>query len=406
MLALAAFAMPTPFARVLLVLAMALVSAGAHAVVVGWALASFPRLRRHRRPILACVAILIVALPSTRWAAMRTHGDLALTLHAFGMVELLVVGLALVPIAVLRVGLWLAYRRRKPKAAPAADLPAAAQTAGIGRRQAIERVVGLGALGSSVAACGWGMRARHIFEVEEVTVRIPGLPRALEGYTLAQISDIHIGLFVGDRELAEGLSRVRDVGADMLLVTGDLVDMDARHAPRLARALADASPRDGVVAILGNHDYYAGASIVTDAMRAAGIEMLVNAGKTVRPGDGGGFALLGVDDLWGKARGGPGPLLDRAAAMVPSDLPRVLLAHQPFYFRTAAGKVALQLSGHTHGGQINPGINMASFVSHYVAGRYERNGSTLWVNRGFGVVGAPVRIGAPPEVSKIVLVGA
>ena len=158
------------------------------------------------------------------------------------------------------------------------------------------------------------------------------------------------------------------------------------------------------MAVLGNHDYYAGAPAVAAAMRAAGVEVLVNAGKTIRPNDGGGFALLGVDDLWAKRAGGAGPNLDRALAMVPADAPRILLAHNPGCLDLAAGKVALQLSGHMHGGQINPGVHLAAIFARYVAGRYERAGTTLWVNRGFGVAGPQVRLDAPPEVTKIVLV--
>ena len=87
-------------------------------------------------------------------------------------------------------------------------------------------------------------------------------------------------------------------------------------------------------------------------------------------------------------------------------LPRILLAHQPNYIRESAGQVALQLSGHTHGGQINPGFHPAALFLPYVAGRFEVGGTTLYVNRGFGVVGPPARIGAPPEVTKVVLVSA
>jgi predicted MPP superfamily phosphohydrolase len=184
------------------------------------------------------------------------------------------------------------------------------------------------------------------------------------------------------------------------------VDFDAAYIPMMVRALVGLSARDGVKTILGNHDYYAGASKITAALEAAGIDSLVNAGRVIRAGDGGGFALLGVDDAWGGRAGGPGPKLQRALDMVPADAPRILLSHQPSTVDYWAGKVALQLSGHTHGGQINPGFRPADLFMRYVAGRYERNGTTLYVNRGFGVVGPPARVGAPPEVTKIVLVSA
>jgi predicted MPP superfamily phosphohydrolase len=132
----------------------------------------------------------------------------------------------------------------------------------------------------------------------------------------------------------------------------------------------------------------------------------VNEGRMIRPGDGGGFALLGVDDLWAARSGGAGPDLARAIASVRPDAARVLLAHQPNFFPFARGKVGLQLSGHTHGGQINPGFRPADWIMRYVAGRYEDSGTTMWVNRGFGVAGPPSRVGSPPEVTKVVLVSA
>ncbi len=223
------------------------------------------------------------------------------------------------------------------------------------RRLAIERIAGLTAFGVFGVTLGWGaIVGRHGFRIEEVVVRMAGLPKALDGYTIAQIADVHAGLFVGEREIEEGFSKVRDVRADLVVVTGDLVDFDIRYAPWLARRLADLRGRDGIVAVLGNHDYYAGYDRVVRAVQAAGVDMLVNEGRMIRPRDGGGFALLGVDDLWAYRSGGVGPDLNLALGSVRPDAPRVLLAHQPPYVDVAAGKVALQLSGHTHGGQITP----------------------------------------------------
>jgi predicted MPP superfamily phosphohydrolase len=211
---------------------------------------------------------------------------------------------------------------------------------------------------------------------------------------------------VGDRELDEGLSLVRAMRPDLAVVTGDLVDFEVRYAERLAGALRRLPTRDGVFAVLGNHDYYCDFKAVTAVMQRADVRVLVNDGCTIRPEDGGGFALLGVDDLWARRRHGVGPDLDRAIATVSPEIPRVLLAHHPAYFDVASGRVDLQLSGHTHGGQINPGFHPGELFVRYLAGRYVQGGSTLWVNRGFGVVGPPTRVGTPPEVTKIVLVAA
>jgi len=280
----------------------------------------------------------------------------------------------------------------------------------VSRRQAIERVAGVGVFGVTSLALGWGMvRGRHAFAIEEVVVRVKGWPRALEGYTLAQVSDVHVGAFVGDRELDEGFELVRKIRPDLVVATGDLVDFDSSVAGALALRLAGVGARDGAYAILGNHDHYAGPGEVVSRLEAMKVRVLCNESSRIRTGDGGGFALLGVDDIQGRSGRTPGfngPDLYAAMSGLHRDVPRILLAHQPRYFDEASGRVALQLSGHTHGGQINPGFRPAEMFMEYVAGRYEQDGSTLWVNRGFGVAGPPSRVGAPPEVTKIVLIGA
>jgi predicted MPP superfamily phosphohydrolase len=385
-------------------LATVLVAAGTHWMIYRWAIAAFPRVYRRRRWLALAIAAVVVAQPVLRWLALRRHGGALSVAHGAALAELIIVAVAAIPIAFVRIGTWIAAgakREKDPDVAPEGAPPP------MTRRQMIEGAAGVGFLGATGSMLGWGMvRGRHAFVIEEVPVKIPGLPRALDGYTIAQISDIHGGIYVGERELSEGLSRVAEARADLIVATGDLVDFDAWFAKMVARKLADARARDGVVAILGNHDYYAGARKVVAALRDAGVEALVNSGKHVRPNDGGGFALLGVDDIWGPRRGGAGPILAHAMSMVPKDAPRILLSHQPSSVELWAGQVALQLSGHTHGGQINPGFVPAKLLFHYVAGRYEVRGTTLYVNRGFGTVGPPSRVGAAPEVTKIVLVAA
>jgi hypothetical protein len=275
------------------------------------------------------------------------------------------------------------------------------------RRQWIEATSGLILFGGTTATLGWGfVRGRHAFETIEIAVPIVGLPRTLDGYVIAQISDIHAGSFVGESELAEGFALVRRARADLIVVTGDLVDLDPGFAPLVARRLADLRARDGVVVALGNHDYYAGRDQVLAALERAGVDALVDRGRVIRPGDTGGFALLGVDDLASPRWGGSGPNLDRALSTIPPHLPRVLLSHQPQSIDAWAGRIDLQLSGHTHGGQINPGFRPADLIFPYVAGTYRVSETTLYVNRGFGTVGPPARVMAPPEVTRIVLVAA
>ncbi|MFW6051551.1 MAG: metallophosphoesterase, partial [Myxococcota bacterium] len=286
--------------------------------------------------------------------------------------------------------------------------PSPPRSGGLNRRQFALRVAhGVPLLLGSTSALYGALVGRHDYTIEDVPVRLPGLSPRLDGYTIAQLSDIHFGTFVEDAELEAAASLVRRARPDLIVLTGDLVDHDPRYADHLGRLARRLRPlaRDGVVAVPGNHDYYAGIDAVLEMLRRAGARVLFNQGRVV--GDrGGAFALLGVDDIWSPRNGtGPGPDLDRALGMVPPDLPRVLLCHNPAYFPEAADRVQLQLSGHTHGGQVNVGVRLADLVLPYgyVAGRYRRGESLLYVNRGFGTAGPPARIGAAPEVTRIVL---
>jgi uncharacterized protein len=268
-------------------------------------------------------------------------------------------------------------------------------------------------IGGSSSLYG-ALKGRHDYALEDVPLVIPGLSRALSGFTIAQLSDVHIGMYVGDAELAAAEDLLRRAKPDLIVLTGDLLDNDPRLAPKLGQFARRLGPlaRHGVVAVSGNHDFFAGVEDVASALQAGGARILRNEGLVI--GDAAaGFALLGVDDVWAR-RGGGGPDLERAVASLPRlgglvsparELPRVLLCHNPSFFEEAAGQVALQLSGHTHGGQVNLGVRPADYLlpGGWVAGRYDLAGSTLYVNRGFGTVGPPARLGARPEVTRLVL---
>jgi predicted MPP superfamily phosphohydrolase len=367
-------------------------------VVYAWATAAFPWCGKHRRATAGVLLGIWAGELVARRIEMQWHVGTGVTVVG----EILVMSLVLtaLPLALVR-GVSAMVGRVSPSPPPKPGAPAA-----MTRRQLVEAGTGAVLLAGTGSMIGWGMaRGRDGFELDEIAVRIVGLPKALDGYVIAQISDIHCGDYVGERMLDEGFERVRQAKADLLVVTGDVVDNDATFAPMFARRLAANAPRDGVFACLGNHDYYAGAAKVVEVLRAAGIRTLVNDGLLIRPGDGGGFALLGVDDQWSGRYRGAGARLDLATAKVPAGAPRILLSHQPPTVDRWKGFVALQLSGHTHGGQINPlGLRPADVFFDYVSGRYQVGETTLYVNRGFGTVGPPARVNAPPEITRIVLV--
>jgi hypothetical protein len=277
----------------------------------------------------------------------------------------------------------------------------------LGRRELVRRAATGAALSVGFGSAFYGaLFGRHDYEVVEVAIPIAGLSPRLDGYRIVQISDIHFGVYVGDAELRSALEMARRARPDVIVLTGDLLDHDVAYAPwlgRLVRGLGEIGARDGVVVIPGNHDYYAGVEEVLSTASRAGARVLRNTGVTI--GDARDrFGLVGVDDVWARRNGySHGPDLTRALADVRDDMPAVLLCHNPVFFEDARGKVALQLSGHTHGGQVNLGVHPAELVLPYVEGLYVENGSRLWVNRGFGTAGPPARVGAPPEVTLVVL---
>jgi uncharacterized protein len=310
--------------------------------------------------------------------------------------------LTLVPGAISGVVAAARRRMRTTSAAEPAPVEARPTDATVSRRALLGRAAATGAVvvggGSSMYGAIFG---RHDYVIEEVPIHLEKLPRTLDGFTIAQLSDIHFGPFVGEAELRSAVELVAKAAPDLIVLTGDLVDHDPDDIEligTLARRLAEIAP---VAAVPGNHDYYTGIQPTLRALRSAGVDVLVNRARVL--GDAGGHVVVaGVDDLWARRMRGQGPDLELALAGTPPDAPRILLAHQPKYFEESAGRIDLQLSGHTHGGQINVGAKLV--LPHgWVAGRYQRNGSTLYVNRGFGTAGPPARLGAAPEVTRFIL---
>lgn len=404
--------------------------------VYRWATSTFLRGRSARHWLAALLwgsvlGMVLARVGARVWSGMPS-GPLLLV---SSMVQLTVIlsAFLLLPLSLAWVAVQMAQRRRggqqanpQPAPTPGAEAPAQPDiqptpskpqvVVDPGRRSLLGRAgAGSAFLIASSSSLYGALHGRLDYTIEEVPLRVPGLARALDGFTIVQLSDIHIGHFVGEAELRIAAELVGKARPDLIVLTGDLLDNDPLLAPRLgafARRLAPLS-RNGVVAISGNHDFYAGIGPFEASLRKGGAVVLQNEARIF--GDrSAGFALLGVEDVWAERHGG-GPDLGRAVESLPAlagsvaaarGLPRLLLCHNPVFFEHAAGKVAAQLSGHTHGGQINLLLRPADWVlkNGWVAGRYHLAGSELYINRGFGTVGPPARLGAPPEVSRIVLV--
>lgn len=315
----------------------------------------------------------------------------------------------LVPIDIVR---WALARRRG--AAPAAGTGTGTTGAGseaalpLGRRSFLSRAAYGTAIATGVGHSVYAFaRGRHDYVIEEVVVRIRDLPPQLEGLTIAQISDIHVGTFVGERELRTGVELIERARPDLIALTGDLIDHDPSRAHvlgRFTRQLTELNARFGVVGIPGNHDYYTDIDTVLSTLRSSGVTVLRNQAIELRDGDA-RLGLLGTDDLWAERDNwGSRYDLEATLAAAPRDCPRILLCHNPDAFEDAAPHVDLQLSGHTHGGQVNFVVRPLDLVGrHFVAGHYVRGTGQLYVNRGFGTVGPPARLYAPPEITKIIL---
>ncbi|MCZ6465362.1 MAG: metallophosphoesterase [Proteobacteria bacterium] len=240
--------------------------------------------------------------------------------------------------------------------------------------------------------------------LRRVELALPRWPVERDGFRIAQLSDIHIGPILGRRFAREIVDRVNALDADLVMLTGDLVDGSTSRLADEVRPFADLRGRHGVYFVTGNHDHYSGARSWTDRVRELGIRVLRN--EHVRIGEGSGaFVVAGVDDHHAHfVPGESGEDLEAALDGVGADTPVLLLAHDPTTFKRAAGmSVDLQVSGHTHGGQIWPFTYLVRLAVPFLAGVYRRGGATLYVSRGTGFWGPPMRLGAPAEITEIVL---
>ena len=402
-------AMNIRFALFFLVLLGLLV--GLNVLVHRWASQDLRLSERGRKAAKWVLIVGLVALFASR-AARFLPGPVIQILGVVGSTVQLGAILAFVLLGLQRLvhraadgaaTMWRRLRPRRPPAPPGSPPPVLSLPT-LPRRDLLSQAAAGAALSAGGGASLYGaLFGRHDYVIEEVPVRLPSLPSALDGFTIVQLSDVHLGLFVGEHEIRSMLELVARARPDLLVLTGDLIDHDASYADLLGsmvRRLGDHAP---VIAVAGNHDYYAGLGSVLGALRRSGATTLVNESRTIAEG---AVVLAGVDDMWARRFGaGRGPDVELALAGAPTDKPRILLCHNPAYFAEAAEHVDLQLSGHTHGGQFNPGVRPADLVlpHGWVAGRYQRDGSQLWVNRGFGTAGPPARLGATPEVTKIVL---
>ncbi|HET7795727.1 MAG TPA: metallophosphoesterase [Rhizobacter sp.] len=254
----------------------------------------------------------------------------------------------------------------------------------------------------------WGYaNARRRAKVVSVDVPIHGLPPALEGFTIAQISDIHVGPTIKAPYLQAIVDAVNGLEADMVAVTGDLVDGSVRELSPHVAPLAGLSSRHGTFFVTGNHEYYSGAHAWIAELRRLDIRVLMNE-HTVLQHNEASLVVAGVADF-SAHHFDPSHRSDPHAAIAgaPLDALRVLLAHQPRSAEAAerAG-FHLQLSGHTHGGQFFPWNFFVPLQQPFTAGLHRLKSLWVYTSRGTGYWGPPKRLGAPSEITRLRLVPA
>ncbi|MER7476848.1 metallophosphoesterase [Streptomyces sp. NPDC126510] len=280
-------------------------------------------------------------------------------------------------------------------------LTTAAHPAPVGpsRRLFVSRVVAGAAAAAAVGTVGYGtygvLRGP---KVKRVTVPLAKLPRAAHGYRIAVVSDVHLGPVLGRGFAQRVVDTINGTQPDLIAVVGDLVDGSVKDLGPAAAPLAQLRARHGAYFVTGNHEYFSGAEQWVEEVRRLGITPLENARREMPY-----FDLAGVNDVAGEDEG-QGP--DFAKALGDRDTARacVLLAHQPVQIHDAVEHgVDLQLSGHTHGGQLWPGNLIAAGANPTLAGLDRYGDTQLYVSRGAGAWGPPTRVGAPSDITVIEL---
>ena len=353
-----------------------------------------PEQLRHRRWLAAAQAALALFFVCFM-VASRSGVQVSAPLRPFVVEPLLALEVLSVPLMIV-LGFVVSIARRVPGTTKTGELSEP-------RRVFLARAA-TGLIGATGAAAVIGIEQAELApQLTRHEIPIAGLHADLDGLQILQLSDIHAGSLMSEERMSRIARAAAALDPDVVVLTGDLIDVSPRAAGPFARAFGQLRGKLGTFSILGNHDYFAGAREVERAVRDSGGTLLRNSGARIERGRGSLF-LGGVDDPSHGALGADPVRALRAAA--PGE-PRIVLAHRPSLFWHCAGVGAqLVLSGHTHGGQIalSPRWSLARLLGPFTMGLYQRDGAHLFVHRGMGTVGpAPLRLGSPPEIALLTL---
>ncbi len=349
-----------------------------------------------RRVAVVLMALALIAIPLMRFVFRTADVPRVFAIAAMGWWGFLMSALAV--LLLMEPVLRLLKRRQAQSVAPEAVVDPQ-------KRLFLARAAAGTATALSASVVGYGMRrAFEKPEVSEVSVKLPGLPKALDGFTIVQLTDIHVGSVIQEAFIDQLIETANGARPDLIAITGDLVDGTPANLGHFVARFRNLKSKYGTHFVSGNHDWYSGWDEWSQTLTEMNFKVLRN--ERVRIGDdAASFDLLGVDDWHSRLRSG-GYDLELAAHNRDASRGAVLLAHQPQNFEAVSQLgIGLQLSGHTHGGQLFPGTLVGDLMwGAQNAGLSKVQNMFQYTSRGCGFVGPPMRIGAPPEVVKIVLV--
>ena len=347
------------------------------------------------RGIYIASALLVINLPSVLihfrpdlfyHGLMRTYVMMPFYAYETFTVAVLLVWLIAVPIGM--VTRWL----RK-----VIDMSGKSDTSSSRRLFIRNTAMGLGAY--TFIGSLHSIYTRDDYRIERVKLQLKKLSPALTSLSILMISDVHAGMYMLEDDMLKYTEAINNLNPDVIFIPGDFVTSRTDEIYPFVKAFSGLKAKYGIYTCLGNHDFFADPDVITDEIRKMGMQVLRNETEELE-WNGTKIMLSGVDD----GRHANFKKVTYEASSL--DTTRILLCHKPYFFETAAaGKFDLTLSGHTHGGQIvlfdalGVKITPAALASPYVSGKYRMGDSLMYVSRGIGTVGLPVRVNCPPEIT-------
>lgn len=267
------------------------------------------------------------------------------------------------------------------------------------RRRFFKKSLDISSLAAATALSARSIYEARFVQLEKVSVKLKNLKQS---YKIVQLSDIHIGGLIDTKFIKSIVQRVNALKPDIVVITGDLIDLDVAYAKNSLDTLREINSTYGTYFIVGNHEYFHNIEKIIESVKSLGIRVLEN--ENVYIGEEGiGFNLAGVYDIMGYRTDTYKPDLSKALDGVKKS-PTILLAHQPRYIQEVKNGVDLMLSGHTHGGQLYPFRFLVQLQQPYISGLHQHNENLqIYVNKGTGFWGPPMRLGASSEITEIIL---